>query len=495
MSDEEGRLLFRYLTGDEWRDHRAIMATFAGTFFSEFSPDEVTARLADAGHPLDAAIVADRLESLRRWGNLTVSSATGEPASLADYYRRRNRYLITRGGQEVHDLAEGVLSRVDQVGDVSTSRLRAVLAALRDLQAIDVPSIDAQRLADMVAAVFDPYQAFTSEISQFFADLNRWQNRYDLTPDEFGFFASVLVGYVADRLDDIERASRPIASCLRALGETVPLIVGRVARGLAGAVEQAGLGGAVAVTTRPGTSAGDWALLAGWFVPSSSREARIDRLRGEAVAAVRTLTLNLVRLSRTGIGASSRRGDLLRLAAMVAGAPSGDHAATLLAAALGLHPARHLGLAAADDADPVATTTSWWHAPAAPVPVSLRERGDTAARGVASPLADRSAARRELERRRESTRQAAARVDVELLAAGPLDGAKLSAAALRRLQLLVGRAVGALPVTPHTGGASAIDGGIVCHVRRAPDQCTRVADPHGTLTFVDLQVAVAAAGG
>ena len=76
-ADAQARLLFRYVTGEEWQEYRAIMAVFAGTFFSEFTPEEVVAQLDAVGTPLDAAVVSDRLESLRRWGNLTVSSATG----------------------------------------------------------------------------------------------------------------------------------------------------------------------------------------------------------------------------------------------------------------------------------------------------------------------------------------------------------------------------------------------------------------------------------
>lgn len=63
-----GRDLFRYLVTPEWADSRAIMGVFADTFFSEFTPDDVAARLADAGHMLDTAIVGERLDSLRRWG-------------------------------------------------------------------------------------------------------------------------------------------------------------------------------------------------------------------------------------------------------------------------------------------------------------------------------------------------------------------------------------------------------------------------------------------
>lgn len=107
MTDSEaagaaGRDLFRYVVALEWSDYRAIMGIFADTFFSEFTPEDVAGRLAAVSHPLAPDVIGERLESLRRWGNLTVSSAVGNPQSIQDYYRRRNRYLITRAGQEVH---------------------------------------------------------------------------------------------------------------------------------------------------------------------------------------------------------------------------------------------------------------------------------------------------------------------------------------------------------------------------------------------------------
>lgn len=489
---EAGRRLFRYVTGDEWQEYRQIVAVFAGTFFSEFTTEEVEARLAAAGTALDAATVGDRLESLRRWGNLTVSSATGTPSSLADYYRRRNRYLITRAGQEVHEAVEGVLARVDEVRDVSTGRLRSLLAALRALADTDVERCDPQHLADLVRAVFDPHVAFTSEITQFFAAVNQWQSRYDLTPDEFTFFAQVLVGYVAERLDEIERVSRPIAVTLQALEGRVATIVERANRGLAARVEEAGLAEAVAVTRGAGSSEQDWEHLARWFVARAQRPARLDQLRRDAVAAIRTLTLNLTRLSRVGVGESSRRGDLLRLARLVADAEPLE-ASRLISAAFGMYPANHFGAMPADADDPVAATASWWDAPPALVAVSLRERGDTATRGNASPIPDRSAAQRRLRHQRELQATAARRVDTELLAQAELEGRRLSAAALARVEQLVGRALAQLPI--NATAVEVTDGALTCVVERTAGRSTVLASVEGTLTFLELGVRVAAAAG
>ena len=61
-----GRQLFAYLGGPQWREYRAILGVFAGTFFAEFTPEDVTAALAERGEAMDPSIVGERLESLRR---------------------------------------------------------------------------------------------------------------------------------------------------------------------------------------------------------------------------------------------------------------------------------------------------------------------------------------------------------------------------------------------------------------------------------------------
>ena len=184
------RLLFRYVGGEEWHEYRAILGVFAGTFFAEFTPDDVAAEVAGGTAEIDPAVVPDRLESLRRWGNLTVSSSIGNPSSLDDYYRRRNRYLITRAGQEVYELVERVLAGADEIGDVQAGRLRDLHRALERLGAHGEAGFDragSDDLADTVRTVFDLHERFTTELTQFFAELNEWQSRYDLDADEVRF--------------------------------------------------------------------------------------------------------------------------------------------------------------------------------------------------------------------------------------------------------------------------------------------------------------------
>lgn len=485
------RALFRYLGGDEWREYRAILEVFAGTFFAEFTPEEIATAVAGAG--VDPSVVPDRLERLRQWGNLTVSSSVGSPTSLDDYYRRRNRYLITRPGQEVYEAVERLLAGAAEVGDVQAGRLRELLRALATV-AEDIESgFDGppERLVDTARAAFDVHERFTTELTQFFAELNQWQSRYDLDGDEVQFLAGVLVDYVGEQLTEIERTARPIGRLLERILPLVGPMVDAMRTGLAARVDAAGLSDRVAVRRQPGTRAEDWEHLAMWFVATPGRPARLDQLTRQALGAVRTLTANLTRLSRVGLGGTSRRTDLVRLAGYFDQAGSTAEAHRLAAGAFGLGSWRHLGMLTADGDDPVATTTSWANAPRARVPVSMRERGDTTQRGRASPIRDRSAERDLLRRRRELERADSERVAEEVLAwAGTTPGmrAPLTMPAFVALRDLVGRATASTPV--HSTRSATGAGFLRCDLTRAPGANTIVECSEGRLVLHDLVVSV-----
>ena len=488
------RQLFRYLGGEEWQEYRAILGVLAGTFFAEFTAEEVAAHPAVSDAGLDPESVGGRLESLRRWGNLTVSSSIGTPASLDDYYRRRNRYLITRAGQEVYELVEGVLAGVDEIGDVQAGRLRDLHRCLVELGEQLESAAAGEDLADRVRRIFDLHERFTSELTQFFAELNQWQNRYDLDAGEVQLFATVLVGYVSEKLSEIERMTRPIGRSIEAilgrLDELLPVLVG----GLATRVDDAGLAAGVAVRRLKGTDPADWDHLAAWFRPPPGLPSRLDQLTRQAVAAVRTLTANVTRLSRAGLGAASRRADFTKLAGFFDRTTSAGEAHRIASAAFGLGSCRRIGAPGADVDDPVPTVTPWRGAPPATVALSLRVRGDRSQRGTATPVRDRRTERAWIAARRRREQVAREDVAAELLArageGGLLDGAELSIASFRLLRDLLGRS--GQGHSPGEAVRSAGADGVLCEVRRVRGASTVVACPEGRLVLGGLEVAVSA---
>ncbi|MYA73685.1 MAG: TIGR02677 family protein [Acidimicrobiaceae bacterium] len=488
---DRARLLFRYLGGEEWQEYRKILAVFAGTFFAEFTPDDVASTTGIAPD-----VARDRLESLRRWCNLTVSSSVGNPSSLDDYYRRRNRYLITRSGQEVFELVEQVLAAADEIGDVQARRLRDLHRALEALEADTAPGTDSSDgdLVDTVRTVFDVHERFTTELTKFFAELNEWQNRYDLDPEQVQLFASVLVDYVSEQLTEIERMVAPIARSLRQILRRLDDFLPALDAGLASRVDDAGLADSVAVRALPGSKADDWNNLAAWFLTDPGRSSRLDDLTRQAMAAVRTLTSNVSRLSRLGVGAESRRSDFIRLAGFFDRAASVEQAARIAAAAFGLGSCRRLGSLSPDADDPVPTVTAWRDAPRSAVPVSLRERGETTLRGSATPVRDRRKERRLIERQRAQARVARANVVAELLSCADEDGrindAQLSRAAFEMLRDLIGRSSHGVRIADDR--RSIVESGVRCEVARAVGEKTVVTCPDGQLSMLDLVVIVVA---
>ena len=493
---DRARQLFRYLGGEEWREYRAILKVFSDTYFAEFTPREVAAKTAPDG--VDPGVVEDRLESLRRWGNLTVSSAVGNPASLEDYYRRRNRYLITRVGQEVYDLVERVLAGAAEIGDVHASRLKQLhraLAELIEFAESDVgPSVGAD-LADAARGVFDLHDQFANELTQFFAQLNQWQSRYDLEAEEVQFFAGVLVDYVSEQLTEIERMVRPIARTLERLRPRIQALLPALRSGLAARVEDAGLEGRVAVRRTRGAELADWKHLSAWFVAADGRPARLDQLTEQALAAVRTLTANVSRLSRHGLGAVSRRADFVRLASFFDRATTVEEAHRIAASAFGLGCCRRLNALSADADDPVATNTPWRDAPRAVVPISLRKRGEIRQRGNATPVRDRRKERRLIKDRRadedESRKIAAAELLASADGGGRIDGACLTMPAFVLLRDLIAR-------TGHRrksgeDARAAAESGVRCEIRQVEAGSTTIACPEGRLVLRNLVVTVIAA--
>ena len=210
--------------------------------------------------------------------------------------------------------------------------------------------------------------------------------------------------------------------------------------------------------------------------------------------AVGALLANVKRMNAASSRETSLRRHFLRLATWF-DASTPDEAHVLYTSAFALYGARHLGvLLDPEIAEALPATTTWWRAPGAPVPVSIRERGDRTPRGRLARLADHGAQKERLvaERRREAEQRE--RAIAELLAVGDrLDEVRLSGAAIQELVEPLAEATARFG--PDLAGASAglVDAGVVLWVEPS-DRTTTLRSALGDLTVDGFRLAVTAAG-
>jgi uncharacterized protein (TIGR02677 family) len=479
----------RYATVPEQAEYIAIMRMFSGAtsgLLSDQSAVEVAARLAEQGLELDTDTVDARLSYLVEHGNLARSPRESEARSIREYLQTRARYQLTQRGELVHRQVEELLGSTEAAREVSSEMLGGILDGLVGLGRSNAASADPDELARSIVTIFAQFERLVSSTREFYTYLAQVLSRYDLERGEFQAFKTALLDYLQRFVDEVSKHLPQIAEALAVLEER---ILGLCARANAGQ-RLVGIDGQQARRAR-GLEPADWDGLRAWFVGDQSRSSDAAEVRHLATEAMRALLVNLRRIAASSEREQSRYADLVKLARWFADADD-PTAHALWAAAFGLYSARHLSFAADWDADPVPPTASWWSAPTAEVPLTLRERGERRIAGRVARRADFSAARRA----RLAERDAAERRRTAALAeladhSGPLGTVRLSDDARAVLLELYGGAL-----TAHGGpvgerAASIVHGSLGVEVRQTRGSSTVIVSPSGRLELVDLTLSIA----
>jgi uncharacterized protein (TIGR02677 family) len=488
--DGARRDLFRYLTVEESADYLAIMDLFTATLLTDLSASEVASQLAERGVRLSRDTAEERCKSLVAWGNLVPSIRDARVATVAEYIRSRSRYQVSKLGGRVHRQAVEILNTTDGAREVARELLGQIVQSLdRILAMLDGGStgpeaVDAEALAGEVTTVFSNQGVFTDSVRDFYAYLAGILSRYDLGGEEYAQFKELLLVYIDLITADVNRHAPAVAHRATLVLENADALLEALAT-----LPSLSLPDGTQAERAQGRTRKDWAGLAAWYDDSYGASGP-EQLRGAARQALGQLITNAKRLLDSSGTGFSRRADFLRLARWFA-TTDDERAHRLYDAAFGIYPARHL-LFGPDEPDPrVGPTTSWTQAEPVPVPVSLRERGDRAARGRTSRVPDPTADRRRLiaEAEQEAEqRQAAA---AELALAGTLHGTTISPAARDLLLDLVAALLAQQPQDDQEAEIVDHDAGLRLRAMPGPD--TVVNSPDGTTTFVRLRLTVAGA--
>ncbi|MDQ3627851.1 MAG: TIGR02677 family protein [Actinomycetota bacterium] len=485
----------RYAVNEEAASYLAVMRTFTAGIsglLSDQSAAEVSERLAEHGLDLDVDTVDARLSYLVEHGNLARSPRETQARSLREYLTSRARYQLTQRGELVQRQVEQLLRHAERASEVSSEMLGGILEGLRRLAGFDdqaVAAADPEELARLIGTVFAQFERLVDSTREFYTYLSRVLVRYDLGRSEFQAFKAALLDYLQRFVDDISRHLPQVTDVLVRVAPRVHALTARANVG----ERLVGVDGSAARRAR-GLDPDDWNGLHAWFVGDPGRESDAAGVRHLATEAMRALLVNLRRITGTSEREVSRHADLLRLARWFEHTDD-DTAHALWAAAFGLYPSRHLGFAADDASDPVPPTTSWWSAPVAEVPLTLRRSGERRVAGRSGRTEDFSAAKaaRLAERQQTEHRRRAALAEIASHH-GQHDQLRLSDDARAALLDVYARALGARGRRLGPGESAQADAvasvtdraAFRLRIRHLPGRSTTVSSPSGRLTLLDL---------
>lgn len=494
LAEAERLRLYAYATAPEASGYVGIMRLFVGALLAEWSAHD----LVDRGVDLPIEVLEQRLRYLEQNGNLLASPREVRVTSIAEYQRQPARYTATSLGVRVHRQVEEVLAAAGGAREVPRELLAAVahrLTALAAQSPDEIAATDSADLAEWVSTLFLQFETFAGAVTDFYSYVGSVLARADLDDEEWLGFKHLLLDYLETIVESVTRHTATIRLALDRLEPNVDLVVER-ASAADPALERllAASPGGEAVERARGRTAADWAELRAWFGAPGDRSSGAHQLRAAATRAVGALLANVKRMNAASSRETSLRRHLLRLAGWF-DAATPDEAHVLYTSAFALYSARHLGIPLDPDvAEALPATVSWWQAPAAPVPVSIRERGDRNPRGRVVRVADHRAQKERLaaERRREAEQRAQA--VAELLAVGErLDEVRLSGAALQVLLELLAQATARFG--PDLGGTRAglVDADVVLWLEPT-DGPTTVRSAIGDLAVDGFRLAVTPAG-
>jgi uncharacterized protein (TIGR02677 family) len=486
MVDSTRLDLYRYVTAEHADDYIAIMGLFTATMLADLSAAEVAEHLTGHVDTLSLDDVEARCRQLEQWGNLVRSVRDARVATVADYLRSRSRFQVSKLGGQVHRQVEDIVHAAEGAREVARELLGGMVGTVEHiLSMLTVNPLEVEALAAEVTTVFANQRLFTESVRDFYAYLHQVLSRYDLVGEEYAGFKTMLLQYVELISADVARHAPSLTRSLDRLTPHLDVLLEALAT-LPTVTNPDG----TAAEHSPGRTRVEWEEFSNWYSGRTGRSGP-QQLRDAAEQALAQLLNNAKRMLASAGTGVSRRNDLLRLAGWFDGS-SNDEAHRLFNAAFGTYPVRHLGLGPHEAELRASAVTSWWNTEPVEVPLSLRERGDRAARGRTSRVPDPGLEREAVLAQSRQEAQRLRATAAELAAAGDLHGARLSPAARDLLLELLADLLSLNQDLSEPAETVESDLGIVLRADPQSGATTVVDAADGALTVEGLRLTVTA---
>lgn len=382
---------------------RALMAE-KERFTVHVRPEQVCLALrADGGKSVEEETVSEALERLSQpgWANLLAFPDSSRVTALADFYRRRMLYQMSRQGEAAeralaqYDVALGTTGALQSV---ALEDIVVLLTNLRDTVTAHSGGepVDAALTHQTLRSLRGRFAELAENAVAFMGSIQRTIDLHNADVDAFLAYKEQLIDYLERFINDLLTRGASIAELLGSIPQSgVQLLA-------ATAAEREGIDAAPGESDLAFTSAREvwlrqWSGLTDWFVSTPSRESESKLLRARARAAIPALLAVVRALHENAGGRSDRTQDFLTLARWFAELPTDGDRHRLWRSAFGLVPVRHLTVTAATEyawaSAELGNTTPWAEAPPLEISPQLHRSGSYERRGKSVRVMDRTGAK------------------------------------------------------------------------------------------------------
>lgn len=447
------------------------------------------AEVARALEEVTAEEVADALEALFGWGNVSRFYDPAAPATLDQFYAKRFLYQLTEAGVAAH---EGIRA-VRRVG-LDTGRLSGVLlpAIAEGLKAVATEAAadppDPARLYNSFVSLFASFAELADNAAHYMDALSVEMSTITTDDQSFLAYKRAVFAYLDEFVARLSQQVPEIEAVITGLEPHIAELID-----IAATADQApvltGEDDGVRRSLRD-----RWSGIRAWFVSESDAPSIADSLRLAMVDAINRILSALDRLHERHVRRVSREADFMQLARWLAGMDDHD-AAALWDQAFGLWSARHFAERAGEEE--LHRNLSFWAAPPAEVAPRLRTSGARAAPGrpakapsyAAAKQAGLAVVRQAHRQAEEALARLAVRSPIRLSDLGRLDPHEFAS-----LLTMIDAALAAPPDRHGTRTASSAL--VAVRLRPLSEKATAtVVTPSGTLRCDDCILEVTVTGG
>jgi len=399
---------FSHATAPSSGAYRAVLGAFVAAkdrFQVHLRPDDVQRDLRRIGTvSVSDESLAQILDSLVGWGNLSATPDTGRVTAVEDFYRRRLLFQLSPAGVAAERAFAAFDTALGRRGALQSVALADIALGLGEVLAlVNATDLDLGKTHQSLSALFARFTDLAENASAFMGSLQRTIDLTDTDEDAFAAYKTRLIEYLERFIHDLTVRGPQIGALLRSVeSATIEAALRALAdRDAAEAApdaldeQEAHAEPASESDVQYALWANRWSGLSSWFVDSENRQSQAKLLRMSALSAIPSL-LDVVRaVNARRSGRSDRSTDYLRLAEWFNDADNDADRHRLWRSTFGLYSARHLSADVEtwqvwSDSSAI-DGTPWAEAPPLRVSAQLRRTARYERKGRPNQVADRSA--------------------------------------------------------------------------------------------------------